>query len=626
VVKGVSEPVEVFEVTGLGPLRTRLQRSASRGYTKFVGRQREMEAMKAAAEQAMTGHGQIVAAVAEPGVGKSRLFYEFKLKNQSGWMVLEAFSVSHGKATAYLPVLELLHDYFRISADDDARTRREKVGGKALMLDRTLDDTLPYLFRLLGLTEEGAPLIQMDAPAQRRRTQEAIKRILWRESLNQPLMLMFEDLHWIDDETQALLNLLADSIATAKVLLLVNYRPEYTHAWANKTYYTQLRLDPLGREDATEMLNALVGEDLELVSLKRLLLERTEGNPFFMEELLQALFDEGVLVRNGAIKVTKSLSQLKIPPTVQGIVAARIDRLPGAEKELLQTLAVIGSEFSLEVVKRLAEKPSEELDRVLSDLQIGEFIYEQPSIGDIEYTFKHALTQEVAYNSVLLERRRVLHERAGAAIEALYATRIDDHLSDLARHYQRSVNSGKALEYLQRAGGQALARSSHAEAIGLFTSALELLKTLPETPERLQQELALRFGLGSGLIALKGYSAIEVGEALRRASDLCRQIGSTPHLFGVLRTLSSFLLVRGELRRTYELQQQLFAMAEEKRDAIFLIWAHNLGFVLCLMGEFASARSHLERAISLYDPALREAYRAVYSFKMLELLPKAGPL
>jgi class 3 adenylate cyclase len=466
VVKGVSEPVEVYEVTGLGPLRTRLQRSSVRGLTKFVGREHEMEALKHAAGLARAGHGQVVAAIAEPGVGKSRLFYEFKATSQSGWMVLEAFSVSHGKATAYLPVLELLHEYFRINADDDGRTRREKVNGKVLTLDRALEDALPFLFALLGLSEAEDPLAGMDAQIRRRRVHEAIKRVLLRESLNQPLMVIFEDLHWIDGETQALLNLLADSIATAKVLLLVNYRPEYTHPWGNKTYYTQLRLDPLGRESAAEMMSVLVGESPELVPLKRLVLERTEGNPFFMEELVQSLFDEGVLVRNGAIKLTKSLSQLTIPATVQGILAARIDRLPVAEKELLQTLAVIGREFSVEVIKRLVDKATDEVDRMLGDLQLGEFIYEQPAASGIEYTFKHALTQEVAYHSVLLERRKLLHERAAVAIEALYAPRLDDHLSDLARHYQQSGNIGKALEYLQRAGGQAIARSSYAEGVG----------------------------------------------------------------------------------------------------------------------------------------------------------------
>ncbi|HEY6419020.1 MAG TPA: adenylate/guanylate cyclase domain-containing protein [Candidatus Binataceae bacterium] len=434
-VRGVSEPVNVFEVAGLGPLRTRLQRSAGRGLTKFVGRNREMEGMKTAAEQAKAGHGQIVAAMAEPGVGKSRLIFEFKAVSQSGWMVLETFSVSHGKASAYLPVIDLLHGYFRIASDDDARARRAKVTGNVLTLDRALEDTLSYLLALLGLIDAGDPLMQMPAEVRKRRTLEAIKRILIRESLNQPLMVIFEDLHWIDDETQALLNLLADSIGTAKILLLVNYRPEYSHQWNSKTYYTQLRLDPLGKESADEMLESLLGDNAELGPLKHLIIDKTEGNPFFMEETVEVLLDDGALVRNGGIKLVKPLAELKIPPTVQDILASRIDRLPADEKDLLQTLAVIGREFAFGLLQRVVGKSENELDRMLHHLQLAEFIYEQPAAGDIEYTFKHALTQEVAYKSVLVERRKLLHERIGSAMEATFAQSIDDHLSQLAHHY-----------------------------------------------------------------------------------------------------------------------------------------------------------------------------------------------
>ncbi len=268
-VKGVSEPVNVYEVTGLGPLRTRLQRSAGRGYTKFVGREREMDAMKTAAARAQAGRGQIVAAMAEAGVGKSRLMFEFKATSAlievapvhgGGWMVLEAFSVSHGKASSYLPVIDLLHAYFKIESRDDQRARREKIAGRIAILDRKLEDTTPYLYSLLGIAEESDPLAQMDPQARRRGTLDAIKRIILRESLNQPLMVIFEDLHWIDEATQAFLNLLADSIGTARILLHVNYRPEYSHQWNSKTYYTQLRLDPLGKESADEMLSALLGE------------------------------------------------------------------------------------------------------------------------------------------------------------------------------------------------------------------------------------------------------------------------------------------------------------------------------------------------------------------------------
>jgi predicted ATPase len=303
-------------------------------------------------------------------------------------------------------------------------------------------DALPYLFALLGIVEGEDPLAQMDAQIRRRRTQEAVKRILLRESLNQPLMIvLFEDLHWIDEVTRAFLNFLVEGIANTPLLLLVNYRPEYTHQWSNKTYYTQLRLDPLGKESTDEMLSALIGDSPELAPLKRLVLERTEGNPLFMEELIEALFEQGVLAKNGAIKLTKPLGHLKIPPTVQRILAARIDRLAPDAKELLQTLAVIRMEFPFSLVRQVVQLPDDRLDQILSDLQTAEFIYEQPAAAGVEYTFKHALTHDVAYNSLLAERRRLLHERTSQAIETLYRERLEDHYSDLAYHYRSSDNA-----------------------------------------------------------------------------------------------------------------------------------------------------------------------------------------
>ena len=612
-VKGVSEPVNVYEITGLGPLRTRLQRSAGRGFTKFVGREREMASMEAAAERAKSGHGQIVAAMAEAGTGKSRLFFEFKAKNQSGWMVLEAFSVSHGKASAYLPVIDLLQSYFRITGEDDQRVRREKVAGRLSILDPSLEDARPYLFALLGVVEGEDPLAQTDAQIRKRRTLDAIKRILLRESLNQPLMVIFEDLHWIDEQTQELLNLLADSIGTARILMLVNYRPEYSHQWNSKTYYTQLRLDPLGNESADEMLSSLLGDDAEVRPLKRLIVEKTEGNPFFMEETVLVLFDEGALVRNGTVKLTKSLNDLKIPPTVQAILAARVDRLPTDEKELLQTLAVTGKEFSLSLVRAVFEKSDDEISRMLNDLQLAEFIYEQPAVGDIDYTFKHALTQEVAYNSVLIERRKALHERAGQALESMFAEQLNDHLAELAHHYSRSSNRPKAVEYLRLAGQQAAQRSANAEAINNFTSALEILKSLPDTPQRARQELELETLLGPALIATKGNAAPEVGAVYERAVELARQVGEDAQLFPVLFGLRSYHFVRGELRTASELAQQLVSLAESLQDSGLLVEAHLArGNSLFIFGELLPALDHFERAVTIYDPRKHHSHAFLY--------------
>ena len=601
-VKGVSEQVNVYEVTGLGPLRTRLQRSAGRGLTKFVGREREMEALRHSAGLAQSGHGQIVAAMAEAGTGKSRLFFEFKARNQSGWMVLEAFSVSHGKASAYFPVLDLLHTYFRINAEDDMRTRREKVNGRIVTLDPTLEDTRPYLFGLLGIVEGEDPLAQMDGQVKKRRTLDAIKRILLRESLDQPLIVIFEDLHWIDEETQGFLNLLVDSMANAKILLLVNYRPEYSHQWNSKTYYTQLRLDPLGKESAEEMLSALLGNDAELMPLKRVIIEKTEGNPFFMEETVQVLLDEGALVRNGAMHLTRPISQLKIPPTVQGILAARIDRLPPDAKDLLQTLSVIGREFPLSLIGSVLPKGEEELNRMLNDLQLGEFIYEQPAVGDTEYIFKHALTQEVSYNSVLIERRRQLHERIAAALEKLYATSIDDHLDELAHHYNRSGNVPKALEFHERAGRQALQRSAYTDAMKGLTSAIEMLMRLPEGAERDQREFGLQTTLGQVLMMTKGWAAPETERAYRRAHALSEAGGTPTQRFSLLTGLFGSAYVGGRYPEAQEWADEVRIFVRRHLEPEFLLELKHFDWSFAFStGELVDAQSHVEDGLAFYE-------------------------
>jgi class 3 adenylate cyclase/tetratricopeptide (TPR) repeat protein len=573
-VKGVSEPVNVYELIGLGPLRTRLQMSTRRGLSRFVGRDREIEEMKRALERTKGARGQVVAAMGEAGLGKSRLVYEFKVIAGGGCLVLEAFSVSHGKASAYLPLIDLLRNYFEITVEDDERKRREKITGKVLALDRTLEDTLIYLFSLLGVSEATDPLAQMDPQIRQRRTLEAVKRLLLRESFNQPLIVIFEDLHWIDAGTQAFVNLLVDALATARILLLVNYRPEYRHEWGNKTYYTQLRLDPLGKESGEEMLTALLGDGAELGLLKRLIIERTEGNPFFMEETVQVLLDERALVRNGTVKLTKALGELKIPPTVQGILAARIDRLPVDEKELLQALAIMGKEFRLGLVKQVISKPDAELHRMLSDLQLGEFIYEQPAFPDVEYTFKHALTQEVAYNSVLVERRKLLHERAGQALEVMFAEQLEDHLSELAHHYSRSNNVAKAVEYLRLAAEQAVDRSAYSEAADDLKAAIAFVGGLPEGPDRLRVELALHITEGSVGTVLYGIGSQERERALERVCEISERLADTTSLLRGSIFLALLYIARGDPVRAREICGRHLELAEQSGVVQILASAH----------------------------------------------------
>jgi class 3 adenylate cyclase/tetratricopeptide (TPR) repeat protein len=625
-VKGVIEPVNVYEITGLGPLRTRLQRSAGRGYTKFVGREREMDAMKAAADQAKAGRGQIVAAMAEAGVGKSRLLFEFKATSAAGWMVLEAFSVSHGKASAYLPVIDLLHAYFDIKAEDNPRKRRERVIGKLLLLDRSLEDALPYLFGLLGIVEGGDQLFGMDAETRKRRTLDAIKRILLRESLNQPLMVIFEDLHWIDEETQAFLNLLADSIANAKILLLVNYRPEYSHQWNSKTIYTLLRLDPLGKESADEMLAALLGDGAGMAQLKRVIIEKTEGNPFFMEETVQVLLDEGSLVRDGSMtRLTRPLGDLKIPPTVQGILAARIDRLSAESKDLLQALAVIGREFSLSLIRAVVPKSDDELSRILNDLQRGEFIHEQPAVGDIEYSFRHALTQEVAFGSVLNERRKELHRRTAAAIESLYAERLEDRYTELAHHYDRAGDAAKAVQYMGLVGEQALQRSAYAEALAHLTSGMELLKTLPQSPARDSQELQLQLELGEASRAVYGPASDQAEGAWSRAYELCLRDGESLDLLRALAGIRVVHRTRGAVHKSCELARESLEIARRINDPTQLALTQSaLGGYTSILGDLPQARQMLEESIELFRSLPDVPYMQVSRLSLPDTLDTLG--
>jgi len=605
-IKGVSDPLDIYTVRGIGPLRTRLQVAARRGLIRFVGRQAELGQMQRTLERVKARSGQIVSVLGEPGVGKSRLFHEFKRSAQKGCLILETFSVSHGKAYPYLPLIELLKDYFHITVQDDEQTRREKIAGRVLTLDRNLEDILPYVSALLGIPEPVSPLQRLDPRIRRQRTFDALKRLLVRESLKQPVLLIFEDLHWVDAETEAFLDALSESLATTRILLLVNYRPEYRHGWGAKTYYTQLRLDPLGREEAQELLAMLLeekGEAQRTAPLLQFILEKTEGNPFFMEEIVQSLLDQRTSQVSDSREMPRLVSaqSLNLPPTVQGILAARLDRLSLEEKNLLQTLAVIGKEFSFNLVKQVVNKSEPELQSSLASLRSAEFIYEQPAFPEVEYTFKHALTQEVAYNSLLLEHRKVLHERVAQAIEMLSSSRLEDYYSELAQHYSRSDNTQKGIEYLQLAGQQSAQRSAHTEAVNHFTTALELLKALPDTAERAHQELTLQIALAAALQAIKGPAAPEVERAYTRARALCRP-EETSQLFAVLRGLWVLHHVRAELPTARELGEQLLSMAERTQDTAFLLEAHRaLGSTLLWQGEFSLARVHLERGGTIYD-------------------------
>jgi len=618
-IKGLTEAVPIYELIAAGAARTRLQASVARGLTRFVGRETEVDQLRQALDRAAGGRGQIVAVVGEPGVGKSRLFYEFVHSHRTqGWLVLESSSVSYGKATPYLPLIDLLKGYFKISDRDDTRGIRAKVTGNVLTLDEALKDSIPPLLWLLDALAEDHDFLKLDPAQRRERTLEAVRRVLLRESRSQPLLLVFEDLHWIDAETQALLDALVESLPTVSVLLAVNYRPEYQHTWGNKSYYRQLRIDTLPPETAEVLLETLLGDNRGLQPLRRLLIERTEGNPLFLEESVRSLVETEVLVgERGAYRLGKDPVGIQVPATVQAILASRIDRLPPEDKQLLQTASVVGKDLPWALLVEAAERPEDDVRRGLARLQAAEFVYEAKLFPDLEYTFKHALTHEVAYGSLLQDRRRAIHARIVGVIERVYADRLAEHVDSLAHHAFRGEVWDRALHYLRQIGSSGSKPSIDAVLGG------------SETPAHLwwrgEHQRALTLALRERAINAN-FRAFE-GTIITnyRLGQIYHSLGDYPEAIDAL--TRNVTLLDGELRReTFGLAgfpsvfsrvwlalslgeqgsfheaerhtEEATAIAEAENHAFSLVVAHaGAGLFRILRGDCAGAIGPLERGL-----------------------------
>jgi class 3 adenylate cyclase/tetratricopeptide (TPR) repeat protein len=609
-VKGLTAPVEVFDVVGASALRRRLQAAAARGLTPFVGRQTELDVLQRALAQVAAGQGQVVALVGEAGVGKSRLVYEIIHSHRTqGWRVLESASVSYGKATPYFPVIELLKRYAHVEQHDDTRTVRAKVTGQVLTLDTALQDTIPALLSLLDALPEDHPLRTLDPPQRRQRTLDGLKRVLLGETQEQPLLLVCEDLHWIDTETQALLDSLVESLPTARLLLLVNYRPEYQHGWGSKTFYTQLRLDPLPPASAEELLQALLGEDASLLPLTQRLIARTQGNPFFLEESVRTLVETGVLVgARGAYRLVQRVSGLQVPMTVQAILAARIDRLPPEDKRLLQTAAVVGTEVSLALLQAIADVTEEGLHHGLARLQAAEFLYEVSLFPERAYTFKHALTHEVAYGSVLQERRRGLHARLVETLAALSPDRLTEQVDRLAHHAVRGAVWDKALLYCRQAGARAAARSAHRETVGYFEQALVALQHLPDRRETQEQAIDLRVDFYIPLFALGEHR--QSLDHLREAETLATALSDQRRLGLVSVWIANTLLGMGDNANALASAQRAFALATALGDLPLLAATQmRLGSIYNALGDYQRGLDLLRKAVeALPGEPLRDRF------------------
>jgi class 3 adenylate cyclase/tetratricopeptide (TPR) repeat protein len=489
-VKGKQQPVEAFTLLEVAGVETRIEASAARGLTKLVGRGREMATLRASFEKAQSGSGQVVGIVGEAGVGKSRLLLELKnvLRGEE-YTYLEGQCLHYGGSMAYLPLLDFLKSFFEIKEDDREYIIKKKISDKILHLDERLSSALPSLHEILSLKMEDAAYLQLDPGVKKLKTFEAIRDLLVCESEKKPLVLAIEDLQWIDSISQEFLSYLIDWLSGARILLILLYRPEYTHPWGSKSYYSKIGVDQLsGKSSARLVQNILAGGEV-VPQIRELILKRAGGNPLFVEELTHSLVENGsIQKKNHQYILTREASEIEVPESIQGIIAARLDRVEENLKRIMQVASVIGREFAYRILQTIMGM-REELKSSLINLQGLEFIYEKRLFPELEYIFKHALTQEVAYNSLLQKRRKEIHGKIGGAIEDLYPDRLEEYYELLAYHYVRSDNREKAFEYLDLANQKAVRLNAIEDAKSYFEAAMKILDTQPDTEVNRQRRI-----------------------------------------------------------------------------------------------------------------------------------------
>jgi class 3 adenylate cyclase/tetratricopeptide (TPR) repeat protein len=596
--KGLGEPIDVYELTGAGPLHSRFHAAAARGLTRFVGRTGELEQLEQILDTAAGGQGQVVAIVGGPGVGKSRLVWEVtRSPRVHDWRVLDARAVSYGATTSYLPVVALLKHYVAIEDRDGPHAVREKLAERLRTLDRTLESHLSALLALLDVPTDDAEWAALDPLDRRRRTLAAVSQLLLRESQTQPVLVVVEDLQWIDESSQAVLDALVDSLAGSRVLLLVNYRPEYQHRWGARMHCTQLRLDALPHEHAEQLLGALLGSDPGLEPLTRTLVSRTEGNPFFIEESVRALVEIGSLTgERGAYRLARPLPSIQVPATVQAVLAARIDRLPPADKALLQTAAVVGKDVPLALLRAVADLADDQLHAALARLQAAEFLYETWIFPDREYTFRHALTHDVAYGGLLQDRRRALDGRIVETLERLYPDRLAEHVERLAFHALRGERWEQALRYSRQGGAKAFDRSANREAVAAFEQVLTALAHLSETPETLAEGVDVRLLLRSSLLQLGELE--RASRHLAEAERLATTLGDRHRLAWLGSYLTTTLMLEGETLRAIGVGEKAYALADEVGDVGACAAAR------AQLGHACREQGDLRRAVTIFGEAI----------------------
>jgi class 3 adenylate cyclase/predicted ATPase len=605
-VKGVSAPMQVYRVVAESRAQSRLEVDASTGkLTPLVGRAHEVGLILERWAAAQAGDGQVVLLTGEPGIGKSRLVQEVKERVVAqGATSIEFRCSPYFQNSALYPVLTHLQRLLLWQREDTPETKLAKLRQTLARYRFPQADILPLLALLLSLPQpaDGPPLT-FSPQKQKQKTQEALVAWLVEEAERRPVYCAWEDLHWADPSTLELLGLLLDQVPTARLLLLLTARPEFTLPLSSRTHLTPLTLARLPRTQAGEMIEKVTGGKPLPAEVQHQIVSKTDGVPLFVEELTKMVLESGLLREtDGRYELTGPLPPLAIPTTLHDSLMARLDRL-AMVKEVAQLGATLGREFPYELLRAVAPVDEASLQQALGKLVEAEVLYQRGLPPQATYLFKHALIQDTAYQSLLKSTRQQYHRRIAQVLEERFAEITETQPELVAHHYTEAGLPVQAIPYWQRAGERATQRSAYVEAIAHFTKGLEVLQTLPATPERVQQQLTLQIALGGSLMATKGFAAPEVGSVYARARELCQQVGETPQLFSVLLGLRLFYMVRGEIHAACELGEQCLRLAQRVPEPALLLGAHHaLGDTVYLTGELVSARVHQEQAIALYDP------------------------
>ena len=588
--------------------------SAERGLTPFIGRERELELILDGFQRAKTGRGQAFSVMAEAGVGKSRLLYEFrKAVTNEDVTFLEGRCLSYGKGVAYHPVIDILKASFDIREGDGDSEIKEKVKRSLKVIGADEATTLPYLLELLYVKESGLDKIPVSPEAKKDRMMEAIKRITLKSSEIRPLILAYEDLHWIDKSSEDHLKHLLESIPGARVLMIFTYRPEFVHTWGGKSFHSQITLNRLSNREGLIIISHLLGTEEIDSHLEELILEKTEGVPFFIEEFIRSLRDLKIIERKGnKYYLARDTQGVIIPATIHDVIMARVDTLPEAAKAVLQTGSVVGREFSHDLIRRVTGIPEQELLTHLSVLKDSELVYERGIYPQSTYIFKHALTQDATYQSLLKSTRQKYHRKIAQVLEKNFPDTVETQPELLAHHCSEADLNEQAVGYWYQAGKLATQRSAHVEAINHLTKGLDLIESMPENPERNQQELKLQLTLGIPLAATRGFGAPEVGRVYARARELCQKVGESPQLFPSL--FGTWLYYNAtELQTAQKIGEQLRTIAQRAQDPELNLQAHHaLWTTSFFLGNFVKTREHAEQGMIIYDPQQHRSHAFIY--------------